>query len=599
MEKYLIVLDLDETLLHSDKTISDYSKAILKKCQKLGCKIVVSTARSYIRTVDFAKQIDADFICSFNGNFVCDRDDNVLGYNPIASDTSKKLIEELHKYTRRIVNEGLYGSFCTSKEDVDFVDSKFASVKFVENLQSCKLLVHCTREEYHILKLIAKKYDVSVTFSREKDTARILPASTDKWYGVQKILTFLDDGNNYKIIAFGDDIADLETLKNADIGVRMANSTTELIENIAFSTSNNDDDGVARFLCNYFNLEQAKVNYNNVKLLDCSLRDGGHLNSSNFGYSTIINFVDKLAKAKVDIIEVGFLQDATFNKNVAIYPSVSEAETILSGIDCKSSIISLLTQVDKYDISKLEPCSGKVKLIRVSFHSNYIDLGMEYCRQVKNKGYMCSINPINFSHYTNEEVVALISKVNQVNPDFFSIVDTFGVLLNNDFKNKLSLINHLLNKTIKCGIHLHDNLNLAFSSAQTLIEQNSSNGEIVIDTSVSGMGRAPGNLKTEMMAYYLNEMSGSDKYSMKYIYSLIENEISCLKRSLDWENNFAYGITAFEKAHRTYAEYLLNEGMNMTNVQKIVQSIPKEHRGRFNEDVIRSICILENSKRRN
>ena len=39
MEKYFIVLDLDETLLHSDKTISEYSKAILKKCQDLGCKI--------------------------------------------------------------------------------------------------------------------------------------------------------------------------------------------------------------------------------------------------------------------------------------------------------------------------------------------------------------------------------------------------------------------------------------------------------------------------------------------------------------------------------------------------------------------------------
>lgn len=44
MKKYLIVLDLDDTLLRRDKTISDYTKSVLKRCQELGNKIVISTA---------------------------------------------------------------------------------------------------------------------------------------------------------------------------------------------------------------------------------------------------------------------------------------------------------------------------------------------------------------------------------------------------------------------------------------------------------------------------------------------------------------------------------------------------------------------------
>lgn len=593
MKKYLIVLDLDETLLHSDKSISEYSKTILKKCQELGCKIVINTARSYIRTVDFATQVDADFVCSFNGNFVCDKDDNVIYYNPISHNASRNIIEELSKYTERIVNEGLYGSFCTSKEDIDFVDSKYASIKFIQNLQSCKIIVYCRPEEYQVLKVLADKHDLSITFSREKNTVRILPNNSNKWLGIQKIKEYL--GDEYNIIAFGDDIADLDTLINADIGVRMENSTNDLIENVEFSTFSNDNDGVAKFLCNYFNLEQNIVNCNNVKILDCSLRDGGHLNGSQFGYDVIKSFIQKLANAGTDIIEMGFLQTGNFDKNIAIYPNVSDAERVLNGIDCKKSMISLLTQVDKYDISRLEPCTGKIKLIRVSFHSNLIDLGIEYCKQVKEKGYMCSVNPINFSHYTNEEVVSLISQINKINPDIFSIVDTFGVLLNNDFRNKLNLINHLLNKNIKKGIHLHDNLLLAFSSAQTLIEKNSKDGEIIIDSSVSGMGRAPGNLRTELMAYYLNKLSNSDKYALEYIYSLMENEINVLKESLNWENDFAYGITAFEKTHRTYAEHLLNkENSSLFDIQKMIELIPSENRGRFNEDVIEKIYTEEN-----
>lgn len=252
-------------------------------------------------------------------------------------------------------------------------------------------------------------------------------------------------------------------------------------------------------------------------------------------------------------------------------------------------MISVLTQVDKFDISNLEQCSGKVKLIRVSFHSDLIDLGMQYCLEVKKKGYLCSVNPINFSHYTKEQVVELISKVNKVNPDIFSIVDTFGVLLNNDFKNKLNLINHLLNKNIQRGIHLHENLGLAFSSAQTLMETNSENGQIVIDTSVLGIGRAPGNLRTEIVGYYLNKVIKSKKYLMEYIYSLMEKEIPTLMETLDWHNHFAYSISAFEKTHRSYAEYLINKGVNLSKVQELIELIPSENRGRFNEKVIEQI----------
>lgn len=587
MEKYLIVLDLDDTLLHSDKTISEHSKVILKKCQELGGKVVINTARSYIRTVDFATQIEADYICSFNGNFVCDREDNVIYYNPISSEVSRNIIRELSRYTNRIVNEGLYGSFCTDKEDVDFVDSKFASIKFVENLQSCKLILQCEKEEYPSIKNLVEKYGLSITFSREKNTARILPKGSNKWVGIEKVKEFLNE--EYKIIAFGDDSTDLETLVNADIGVRMENSITEIIENVSFATSSNNDDGVAKFLCHYFNLEQGMVNYDNVKILDCSLRDGGHLNKSSFGYNIIKGFIEKLACANADIIEIGFLQDGVFNRDSAIYPTVKDAEEILKDIECKQSIISLLTQVDKFDISKLEPCNGKVKMIRVSFHSNYIDLGMQFCEEVKKKGYLCSVNPINFSHYSKEEVIELISKVNKINPDIFSIVDTFGVLLNNDFRNKLNLINHLLNKNIQRGIHLHENLNLAFASAQTLIETNSIDGKIIIDTSVSGIGRAPGNLKTEVMAYYINQVTQNNRYSLEYIYSLMENEVTFLRKELDWENKFAYGISAFEKTHRTYAEYLLNKGVFLQEAQKLIKLIPYENRGRFNENVIETI----------
>ena len=587
MKKYLIVLDLDDTLLRGDKTISDYTKSVLKRCQELGNKIVISTARSYIRTVDFAKQINADYICAFNGNFVCTGNEEVLYDRAIPLETSSKVILELSEYTENIINEGLYASFCTNKEDINFLDSKYASLKFLSNFQSYKIIARCMPENFYSFKVVAIKHNLSITFSREKNTVRILPNDSDKWHGIKKLNEML--GNEYDIMAFGDDVTDLNTLINANIGVRMKNSVEEIIENVNFITDSNDNDGVANFLCHYFNFEEEQVNYDNISILDCSLRDGGHLNNSNFGKEFIKSTINSLISSKIDIVEIGFLQDINFDENVAVYPNISCAEQFLADVQTGNTIISLLTQVDKFDISNLEKCTGKVKMIRVSFHADLVDEGIRYCKIVKEKGYLCSVNPINFSQYTNEQIVSLITKVNQVNPYVFSIVDTFGVLLGKDFKN------HLLNKNITKGIHLHDNLNQACASAQLLIEKNSCESQVIIDSSVAGLGRAPGNLHTEMVAYYINVMQQKQRYKLESIYTLLKNQFLPLKDTLNWEKDFAYCISAFEKVHRTYAEYLLSKGIPLQDIEKFIKMIPNENKSRFNEKVISEICIYMNS----
>lgn len=587
MKKYLIIVDLDETLLNDERAISEHSKKVLRICQGMGHKVVISTARSYIRTVEYAKMLNADFISSFSGNFICDSNDKVIYSEAINSEVSKKVITEVSRQKSRIINEGLYASFCSDSQDQGFIDSNYAAINFLTNLQSYKLIVRCSNEEYFGLKSIANIHNLFISFSERKGIACILPIGTDKWAGIQRVSDYLAE--EYLTIAFGDDVTDLKTLLNVDIGVRMKNSAVELVEHISFSTGSNNEDGVARFLSSYFNLENSKTDIDNVKVLDCSLRDGGHLNSSKFGHTVIKSFIEELACANVDIIEVGFLQNSIYDADTAIYPTISSAEQMLSDIDCKNALISVLTQVDKFDINNLEECCGKVKLIRVSFHNNYIDLGMEFCRKIKAKGYSCAINPINFSHYTNDEVVELIKKVNKVVPDIFSIVDTFGVMLKNDFDNKLNLINHLLNKNIKVGIHLHDNLNMAFSSAQRLIESNSFSSSIIIDSSVCGIGRAPGNLQTELLLYYLNNLNNGKRYKMEYIYSLMEEVVALMKNTLDWNKHFAYSISAFENAHRTYAEFLLKKDVHLKNIEMMIEHIPMQQRGRFNEELISSI----------
>ena len=70
----------------------------------------------------------------------------------------------------------------------------------------------------------------------------------------------------------------------------------------------------------------------------------------------------------------------------------------------------------------------------------------------------------------------------------------------------------------------------------------------------------------------------------------MENEIISLKEDLDWENKFAYEISAFEKAHRTYAEYLLEKGISLKDIEKLIRLIPKSKRDRFDENITEKLC---------
>ena len=74
----------------------------------------------------------------------------------------------------------------------------------------------------------------------------------------------------------------------------------------------------------------------------------------------------------------------------------------------------------------------------------------------------------------------LVNKINEIDLDYFTIVDTFGTLLNNDFSNKLNLLSSLLRDTIKIGLHLHNNLSSSFSTAQILMQTKSRFNDVIL-----------------------------------------------------------------------------------------------------------------------
>lgn len=327
----------------------------------------------------------------------------------------------------------------------------------------------------------------------------------------------------------------------------------------------------------------------NIRLLDCTLRDGGYINDWNFGEHTIRDILTKLIESGVDYVEVGFLRDCEYTPDKSLYNNCAEIAKILPENRGRTRFTAMALH-NKYSIDKLEPYDGKtIDAIRVTFHDYDIDEGLAYIRKVKEKGYKVFVNPINIMGYSDEMILKLLQKVNELQPYAFSIVDTFGSMMKEDLLRIYSLIEHNLSKNIVIGLHLHENLALSYSLAQDFISMKASDRECVIDASMLGMGRSPGNLCMELIMDYMNKRQ-SGYYDVNPILDGIDDHIAQLKQIEPWGYNTAYAISAKYNLHRNYAEFLLDKGrLRAKQINQILGSIEDGKKTAFDEAYIEKL----------
>ena len=175
-----------------------------------------------------------------------------------------------------------------------------------------------------------------------------------------------------------------------------------------------------------------------IKLLDCTLRDGGYINDWKFGEKTIKSIIARLQQANTDYIEVGFLRNCEYHKNRTLFNNIREMKTMLPAKKGNTGYIAMALH-SQYDVEKLEENDHTIDGIRVTFHDYDQDEGLAFCKRVKEKGYPVFVNPINIMGYSDEMLLSLLKKVNQLKPYGFSIVDTFGSMTKNELVRIYSL----------------------------------------------------------------------------------------------------------------------------------------------------------------
>lgn len=322
---------------------------------------------------------------------------------------------------------------------------------------------------------------------------------------------------------------------------------------------------------------------NDLKLLDCTLRDGGYVNDWKWGYHNARAIIRFLVKAKVDFVEVGFLRNVeAYDENITVCNTIEELNRLLPD-KAEDVMFSAMAMQSNYDINKLSDYCGKgIELIRITAHDYDIEEGLEFARKVKEKGYKVSINPINIMGYTDEAILNILRKVDKIQPYQFSIVDTFGSMKRRDLDRIVSLVDNNLDKNIRVALHLHENMSLSCALAQDFIDKHL-NRPVSVDGSLMGMGRIPGNLPIELIADYCNEYV--DKvYDIDYLMDAIQEYIAPIRGQSLWGYTPAYFLSAKHNVHRNYAEHFLLKG-DLTNrdINHIIASFDRSKATVFDE----------------
>lgn len=321
--------------------------------------------------------------------------------------------------------------------------------------------------------------------------------------------------------------------------------------------------------------EQLWHTMDKFNLLDCTLRDGGYINKWSFKDEEISAIIEQLIQANLDFIEVGYINRHAPEKDFTQFKSIEKISQYVPR-DRKNSIILAMADTEQFEPEDLTEYTGKsVDGIRVVFYKHQIEKAMLLARGVKEKGYKLFMQPMVTVDYSIDEYSKLAKRIAELKPYAVSVVDSFGYMSKSDFRRYFKILDNLLEADVMIGFHSHNNMNLAFITAQDILEYNTYR-RLVIDSSLYGMGRGAGNLNTELIANYYNMTLGK-KYDVIRILDLISRYIMPIYNRRAWGYSPYYFITGLYHCHPNFAAYLLEEhDVSVSDFEAFIHTIPKE-----------------------
>ena len=339
---------------------------------------------------------------------------------------------------------------------------------------------------------------------------------------------------------------------------------------------------------------------NSLSVLDVTLRDGGCVNDFNFGQS----YMEKILKAQeesgVEFIEMGYLDEkkGSLSGRTQFINEHAITESILKN---KKAGVTYVAMMDygKFNVDNLSLRTERsIDGIRLAFHKKNRSDIVEIGRKIISKGYNFYIQPMITISYSDFELLELLNMVNQQLSDAagFYIVDSFGEMRPNDMTRIMNLVDHNLDPNMTLGFHSHNNLQMSYSNAVSLL-QFPTNRNLMLDCSIMGMGKGAGNLNTELLLEHLNLYYGK-KYNIAPLLEVIDKVINQLHSEYYWGYGVEYYLSSANHCTPSYASHFYNKHMlPIDQVGELLSLIAEDKRISFDKNYAEELYRHYNEKK--
>lgn len=325
----------------------------------------------------------------------------------------------------------------------------------------------------------------------------------------------------------------------------------------------------------------------NIQLLDCTLRDGGYINDWEFGYDDMVSIFERMVNAGVDIIETGFINESRqFDINRSIMPDTDSVQKIYGRVDKQGAMIVGMIDYGTCGIDKLTPCKDSyLDGIRVIFKKHLMKEAIAFCGKVEELGYKVFVQAVSITSYSDDELCELVKLVNRIKPYAVSVVDTYGLLHQDNLLHYLNILNTRVHHSIGIGYHSHNNFQLGYANCIEMLEMDADR-TLIVDASLYGMGKSAGNTPIELIAMHLNAKFGKN-YDISQMLEAIDGNIMKIYQKFPWGYNLFYYLAASNNCHPNYVQFLMDKHMlSMKSINEILSEIEPEKKLQYDQGYI-------------
>lgn len=292
-----------------------------------------------------------------------------------------------------------------------------------------------------------------------------------------------------------------------------------------------------------------------IKVMDCTLRDGGLMNNWQFSDEFVRAVYQACVTAGIDYMEIGYKSsESAFSRDeVGPWKFCHEADLRRVVGDNKTPMkLSAMADIGRISPDDIPPARDSViDMIRVACYVHQVDKAIALAEICLDKGYESSINIMAVSKVNEMALDEALQDIGKTRVPIVYIVDSFGSMFIQDIEHLVKKYNKALPGKI-LGIHAHNNMQMAMSNTITAITGNCN----MLDATLLGMGRGAGNCPMEILIAFLK----NPKYRLLPLFEVIQNHIQPLHKEIQWGYHIPYLITGALNEHpRSALKWMASE----------------------------------------